>query len=115
MKTQELRIGNLVNYKIIDDLDERKEWYEVSEIDAEDLLIMDDDYQPIPLTDEWLFKFGVLKNNEYPYKFLNGYIKIRNGLFFYKYHLLDIELKYVHQLQNLYFSLTGEELIIENK
>jgi hypothetical protein len=28
-------------------------------------------------------------------------------------HWLDIEIKYVHQLQNLYFALTGEELEIK--
>jgi hypothetical protein len=65
---------------------------------------------PIPLTEEWLLNFGLSKNNGYPYKFLNGFIKIRNGFYFYKYYHLDIELKYVHQLQNLYFALTGEEL-----
>jgi len=81
--------------------------------------------KPIPLTEEWLFKFGFktrttenisvqyfigenpitgdwlfdiiwLKGDEYPF-YRNGFFKI----------------KYVHQLQNLYFALTGEELTIK--
>ena len=60
MNATELRIGNLVNYLIIDEVDKRKQWYEVSEIDYDDLRIlnnkheMNKDYQPIPLTEESL-------------------------------------------------------------
>jgi hypothetical protein len=64
MEAKDLRIGNLVNYKIVDKLDSRKEWYEVSKIDIDDLRVlqvkdeMNQDYKPIPLTEEWLLKFG---------------------------------------------------------
>jgi hypothetical protein len=66
--------------------------------------------QPIPLTEGWLLKFGFGKQNGYPYKFNFGFIKMRNGIWFYKYYSLEIDLNYVHQLQNLYYALTGEEL-----
>jgi len=72
--------------------------------------------EPIPLTEEWLVKLGFEKNetgfyykgrftyhNEYGWKILEQWVKNWVGV---------SELKYVHQLQNLYFSLTGEELTI---
>mgnify|MGYP003404674707 FL=1 len=66
--------------------------------------------KPIPLTDEWIIKFGLSKENGYPYKFNKGYLKIRNGVFFFKYHDIEVDLPFVHQLQNLNFALTGVEL-----
>ena len=63
MKAKDLRIGNLVNKKIIDDLDPRKEWYEAAAIDAQDLVWLEEnpndeeEFQPIPLTSELLLKF----------------------------------------------------------
>lgn len=76
--------------------------------------------KPIPLTEEWLFKFGfktdilktkVLYYNTIPYFVLTKGLK-RNG---YPFHLNGYKnyprpLHYVHQLQNLYYSLTGKEL-----
>ena len=59
-------------------------------------------FEPIPLTEEWLVRFG----------WKDGFAKgmlIRYGL---KIRLLghDMDTQYVHQLQNLYFALTGQEL-----
>ena len=52
LQAKDLRIGNLVNYRITDELDPRKEWVETSEIEAIDLVYLskceDDNYQPIP-------------------------------------------------------------------
>lgn len=121
LKAQELRIGNLVEYRIEDEFDSRKQWWAVTAIDSEDINWLEKeapestDYRPIPLTIEWIKNFGLEKNNCYPYKFLNGFLKIRNGIYFYKYYDLDIELKYVYQLQNLYFALSGTELTFKNK
>ncbi len=64
----------------------------------------------ILLNDEWLSKLDVSKNNGYPHRFLSGYLKIRNGTYFFKYFDLDIEVQFVHQLQNLHYCLTGKEL-----
>lgn len=69
-----------------------------------------DKIQLLPLTDEWIINFGLSKENGYPYKFHYGYLKMRNGSFFYYYFNIEIELQFVHQLQNLYFCLTGKEL-----
>ena len=63
---------------------------------------------PIPLTEEWLIKFGFIKVwNNYRLKPL-GYL-IDNRLITVGSNYLR-HIKYVHQLQNLYFALTGEEL-----
>ena len=65
--------------------------------------------QPIPLTEEWLLKFG--------YELSQGHYIISGHLIWKCNDLLmcdknGIVLKHVHQLQNLYFSLTGCELEI---
>ena len=128
MKANELRIGNLVtlNEKQRQELwnneiHAQNDFFEVKtiysdndisiELDDETVDISEDDVDGILIDERWLIKAGLIKNNGYPYTFFNGFIKIRNGIYFYKYYHLDIELKYVHQLQNLYFALTNEELI----
>jgi hypothetical protein len=134
MKANELRIGNLVDLgnriaKIIEighlscvvaDLEETQDTIE--------------DYErtkPIILTEEWLYKFGFKdidkgdndyitytdSNHDY---YLQLDVRKRDG----KYSILDnsfddlrdfsmVDIVYVHQLQNLYFALTGEELTIK--
>lgn len=78
--------------------------------------------KPISLTEKWLLKLGFQEHpNDYYY--LGGY-KIRfdldNDLNPIKFCFLffdigdwEMEIKYVHQLQNLYFALTCEELKIK--
>ena len=68
--------------------------------------------QPIPLTDKWLFNFGFSAN-------LGDFILNENNYFFVVYHKLNKyfrhdgkEIRYVHELQNLYFVLTSKDLII---
>ena len=75
--------------------------------------------KPIPLTEEWLLKFGFQIDETYvseqnPYL---DYIKdeVRISMPYYSFEFGDgafMELKYVHQLQNLYFSLTARELTV---
>ena len=76
---------------------------------------------PIPLTEEWLKDLGFVAGN---LPVFEGYVKIR-FMFNSPPLVLDIDnhrmplhhVKYVHQLQNLYYALTSEELKInlENK
>ena len=110
MKASELRIGNLINNGISD-----------VEISAKHILgINNRDYEtvrPILITNEWLVKFGFEKKNiinENHYKINSDltYIIDYNFLTFRGYILKD-HIKHVHQLQNLYFALTGEELEIK--
>ena len=97
-----------------------------------------DDIDGIPLTEEWLIRFGFEKNveiNENAYEFpKRKYPHLsRMGLFFLHHTITGIDkidyynlafpgsygscylpsfnqCRYVHQLQNLYYVLTGEEL-----
>ena len=76
----------------------------------------------IPLTEGWLIKFG-FKNLTNAYKSKKVYIQYTQNKCFQLYligidkagnaSLIDfnLEIKYVHQLQNLYFALIGEELV----
>ena len=127
---KEFRIGNLINYRIVDKMDERKEWLEVSEIDYDDLRIigakheMNQDYQIIELTEKWLERLGFSVINESSAGKRYGYVI--DGIFssdltftFWKttkeagkFFRGDLELKSVHQIQNLYFALTGRELTV---
>jgi hypothetical protein len=77
---------------------------------------------PLPLTEEWLFKFGFYETTKEHY--VSGLYTINkpDGFYINKetmcYCDIDyegtthdrIKIQYVHQLQNLYFALTGEEL-----
>lgn len=56
--------------------------------------------KPIPLTEEWLKKLGFEKDGEVPK------IIIIDDYQIYP----NAKVAYVHQIQNLYFALTGEEL-----
>ena len=127
MKVSELRIGNYITYESRADTDEVMEvvagsLYRINESDG-------DGYSPIPLTEEWLLKFGFEERIEYEDFVIkipsdhndaerSFYIQL-NGLsgLNYKDDSIDTEsfhlntiIKSVHQLQNLYFALTGEEL-----
>lgn len=72
-------------------------------------------FQPIPLTEEWLIKFGFEfkptgeEVYEQTWKLSGFEIWQHNEGFCHDFHIGG-NLHYVHQLQNLYFALTGEEL-----
>jgi len=112
MKANELRIGNLVAYEpTIDD------WEEIivkcgNIIQCE---ISPDSFIPIPLTEEWLLKFGFEKNDNNQFILMEGSVDILfnkdlNGWTCDGINFSINMTEYVHQLQNLYFALTGEEL-----
>lgn len=81
------------------------------------------DIEPIPLTEEWLERFGCMRqkisslHRNYWNKDLDFSIDVeftfdKDVLFFYRIcgEKRRRPIPYVHQLQNLYFALTGEEL-----
>ena len=77
------------------------------------------DYLPIPLTPEILEKiFGYKDAYDYYFGVFNFKVSFGgNGLLFfyshdYKHKGRQIAIKYLHQLQNLIFAFTGEELEI---
>lgn len=106
IQSKELRIGNIFLEKF------SQTEIKVLEISAEKIIFEGDfdnnwQAQPIPLTEEWLLKFGFKKGERGWFKTLDKNLKF--NLYTYR----DKELyRYVHQLQNLYFALTNEELKI---
>jgi hypothetical protein len=90
-------------------------------------------YEPIPLTEEWLEKLGLIKRNqteELPeelqqpdidedgdiwYTWVKGVFNLEiqsNGEIWFELYSHYKHIKWVHELQNLYFALTEEELTI---
>lgn len=68
--------------------------------------------KPIPLTEEWLVEFGFENWDKTRWQIV-GKISIATWGEGYLYFSgpLHVNIFYVHQLQNLYFALTGEELV----
>jgi hypothetical protein len=120
METNELRIGNLVycngRIETIDLNSFGTQW------NNSDGRLLFDEYKPIPLTEEWLVKFGFwYDGNQQEARYnisMMGYdcvlIEGKRAFEFWvddEYCLVDI--KYVHELQNLYKVLTGHDLTIK--
>ena len=120
MNAKELRIGNWVRIK---DVPTTNEWQVESIGSLQQVggqLWSIEELEPIPLTEEWLERFGFRlpahswigdkfhlseygKGSKHP----NGGIWV---VAMNKNNAIITEIKYVHTLQNLYFALTGEEL-----
>jgi hypothetical protein len=138
MKANELRIGNWVfapQYRNVgkhitevktiskEYADHNGKWqqsmvinYTLPETGARDIILIDSDCDPIPLTEEILLKCGFEKFE------VEGYPIFIIGKFYLEFYSLEsvflisdieVKIKHLHQLQNLYFCLTGEELTIE--
>lgn len=126
MEARELRIGNLVNYGTILAID-----VDGCLVQSDDIMEINifDEIHPIPLTEEWLIKFGFERDKTGDLSIMVN--SIDTHLFFvvtkdWFYPSLISEpeysnmgpsciglnrIRHIHQLQNLYFALTGEELI----
>jgi len=120
MNAKELRIGNYVD---------RTDYIcKVTEIKEDGIFTEPLSYkgerlvkqilQPIPLTKEWLLKLGFKQKNDIEfYEYIKDYFIVENEYtdkgvwdFVTDDNGMIVEIKYVHQLQNLYFALTEKEL-----
>ena len=125
----EIRQGNYVS---ITPFEDETDILQLNEEEIENLYIFKnwDRIKPIPLTEEWFLKFGfesvlkgynyltIRKTSLYVYINDNGESGIciedlDNNLTQEEELCFSIKIKYVHQLQNLYFALTNEELTIK--
>ena len=109
MEENELRIGNWVEI-----IQPNKEVYTTIQPSCFSVEIKKF-YKPIPLTEEWLLKFGLYKlDGCFSLQTKRGNLIIEEDLCEITGNYNDIGFnapcKYVHQLQNLYFALTGKEL-----
>lgn len=114
MNANELRMGNYVfdkygNIESVFEISKYGDLYRINELDPYY-------YTSIPLTDEWLLKFGFVKVLDYPCFRLEG-LQIEFNGFDSQWGsgLLDEKtvIKFVHQLQNLFFALKGKELTLK--
>lgn len=125
MKASELRIGNYVDGEGKTIIIESINWDGINGcIDRYDEYSIDA-LKPIPLTEQWLLDFGFRKYGTYftrKYGKRVKYHKVTPKFHkesknyrepYFVYNPSRIEINYVHQLQNLHFSLTGEELTIK--
>lgn len=135
MPSNELRIGNLFNFKNEDHSEIAPIYsfnYNLSLISSgtpesnRAYPFNGVTIEPIPLTEEWLLRFGFEKRvlttqigvfNEYSiYHDAFNLASIewldeeKSAYLCFEGTQCGIDIKYVHQLQNLYFALTGKEL-----
>lgn len=126
MEANELRVGNIVQHK----------WFGDYEIHP-DSFNGCHDYTPIRITDARLLKFGFVKANkvlDYQFYELSDWVYMFEGTYLktiseklqgaapYEpsmfiiygemkgHNRFPLKVQYIHQLQNLHFAITGEEL-----
>ena len=107
IKPEELRIGNLVE-------EPKGHTHKICNLSVDSKR----DRYGIPLTDEWLVKFGferfgfVMKLGRLELNAASRDIKQDQlrGFFYYPKGAEAFLVEHVHQIQNLYYSLTGTEL-----
>ncbi len=116
IQINELRIGNYIEEGKVEKIDNS-----IDEIyysgDRCYLSSYCNNINPITLTEEWLFKFGFELNGcnfELPnFRFhVNKPINYNGFVFCDGYTVITEKIQSVHQLQNLYFCLTGSELTV---
>jgi hypothetical protein len=117
IQANELRIGNWLEFDIYG-----SKW--IGQIDHTDFeFIFDNDLRcanPIPLTEEWLLKFGfeqVYKSKMHSTYYLDGL----SYSFWYdtkkqyaNFRGVEFECEFAHELQNLFFALRKQELTLNN-
>ena len=139
IKAEELRIGNLIGMYLKEDPQNLFEVLEVGQtMKCKSMLSGVDfwdigDFEPIPLTEDWLVKFGFNKNHisyykdllPFPTEYKKILVDINQGIMVRAGEINKLRINdelivlwncdirgkiHVHQLQNLFHSLTGKEL-----
>jgi hypothetical protein len=122
MKAEELRIGNYLTSEI-------NPLVNISALHILSIAEGNEEFKPIPLNEEWLIKAGFQKDEQGWFNIhfkIEGFapnsfsVNVNSKATSICSHTNAYEgvisyvkqIEYVHQLQNLYFSLTGEELPI---
>ena len=110
MKASEFRLSNLITFEGI-----TVKFEELIQDSISSDTELDERIQPILLTKEWLLKFGFELIECYNFK--KGSFIVYSGhreFHFWSIKGIDVPpIYFIHQLQNLYFALTGKELCVE--
>ena len=124
MKSTELRIGNIIESRTKHPV--KANWGTLKALENGEKT-----YFPIQLTEEWILKFGfkgsvntniyaifsevsneINENYDVVFKIIRTPDLFNNSIT-KSYRYENTYIKYVHQLQNIYFALTGNELQCE--
>lgn len=123
MKAKNLRIGNYVeNYKEVTTIQSVNQWcYVMNAVDE----VPVEELKPITITEKWLIDFGFKPNHPIASRELNYFLKEQNitminhyengWLFKCDWWKVGKMVHFVHELQNLFFALTGEELELKTE
>ena len=150
MEATELRIGNFIDIELSDNKQpwivavsgvlQDKIYYDphLDRVDHVEFFIAIKCYwKPIPLTEEWLVKFGLRRNKDEEESDYQRWEQCKGhniGLYYFYFFINSVGnpvfslafgtktgtfspnlkgVQYVHQLQNFYYALTGKELVYE--
>ena len=113
IQPQELRLGNILEQGVVTRLQEMSA--RIMSADGKYAFVHYEDLEPIPLTEEWLIKLGFHEvlgvyagyGREINLKLVDGYWDA-----YFKGKYVSV-IKHVHQLQNLFYSITGHELTLK--
>ena len=124
MESKEFRKGNIVYNSKLDIL--KKGYIEIEARYIYEIAVKEsgqgyrdyvDYFEYVPLTKNWLKRFGFKKGSD----FIGNYYLLKDPQFCIYYDndcftYIDggIEVKYLHQFQNLFFALRNEELILKH-
>lgn len=135
IEASHLRIGNYIGHPVAErgypfvvvriSLDDIGASTFLCPIDEREFLALKH-WEPIPLTPEWLERLGIEYKDDNPkqkpwyegdilftiagHEFSNSG---KNGVYSYGLNNGKMVYQFVHELQNLYFALTGEELTVK--
>ena len=128
MKAEELRIGNYIishsitMYEVLG-INDFKHGIGARNLETSEIFgVSPDTSYGIPLTEEWLLKLGFERHKDVRYFYDKDLLTVsvetgphnpKGCVYFNSWRILKKKPEYVHQLQNLYFALTGEELKIK--
>ncbi len=92
-------------------------WYQIGEC-----LLSLEVLEPITLDEDWLLRVAEKISNlnpnpwnvDFAYRINGVLITPYKGIYVFHWESGNTTIRYVHQLQNLYFALVGEELILQD-
>jgi hypothetical protein len=126
LQAKDIRIGNYV--QLVGNNWRRSYRNTIATVKGKDIVnlsvdaLAQEDYAPIPLTEEWLVKFGLKKEQNLRVSSLATWgtlssdsqswfsIIAHNDDYSFDSPHFNNAIRFVHQLQNIYFALTGDEL-----
>lgn len=133
MKAADLRIGNYLECEVLDgeimidgfnpivqirtiEFDYQSEEYFCLNTNSDHIYL--GHYKPIPLTEKWLIDFEMTSlefKDRYFIKddFSIDYNRVHKNFYFNIGYDYGVMIEYIHELQNLYFALVGEELTLK--